>query len=72
METQNEKNRDVKDACQSFINSEVSRDEFKNNLQRKGVNVNNAHITQAISKVERGDKEAFRTLYGTISLYKEE
>jgi hypothetical protein len=37
----------------------------------QGVVAQNEYINNAISKVERGDRDAFKSLYATISLYKE-
>lgn len=37
----------------------------------QGVIAQNEYINSAINKVERGDKDAFKSLYATISLYKE-
>lgn len=49
----------------------MTPEEFKAELIDQGVNAQNEFINNAISKVERGDKDAFKSLYATISLYKE-
>ena len=52
-------------------NIEDVSEEFKAELMEQGVIAQNEYINSAINKVERGDKDAFKSLYATISLYKE-
>lgn len=48
----------------------MSSEELFKRLQNKGVNIYNDKIQNAMKKVQRGDKDAFKTLYASISLYK--
>lgn len=60
------------DYCNKYIKAEIDKDSFKQYLKKEGVKVNNEYIVSAVNKVERGDKDAFKTLFTAITQHKNE